>query len=472
MIDPASQSVSVDIGAVVLGGQGKPFFILGPCVIESEDLVLRVADEVARIGSVHDVAVVFKSSFDKANRTSVTSFRGPGLERGMEILSRAREKTGLPVITDIHTVPQAEMVARTVDMLQIPAFLCRQTDLLTAAAGTGKPVNIKKGQFVAPDDMAHAVGKARSTGNDKILVTERGNSFGYGDLVVDMRSFVRMRRLGCPLIFDATHSAQFPSAGDGCSGGDRSLVPHLARAALGAGADGIFMEVHPDPDNALCDGPNSLALADLEPLIENLIGVFTSVRTTSSVHARAMTEGAVISRSGDTSLEERLKRIKLIIFDVDGILTDGGIVFGSDGMEIKSFHVRDGHGIKIAKRLGLEPAFVTGRSSHAVERRAKDLGIERVFQGMKDKKPALAQLQEELQLTGDEIAVMGDDVVDIPLFRRVGVGISVPEAPSEVRREATYVTRAGGGKGAAREAVELILKARGQWEEALSRYYT
>jgi YrbI family 3-deoxy-D-manno-octulosonate 8-phosphate phosphatase len=166
-----------------------------------------------------------------------------------------------------------------------------------------------------------------------------------------------------------------------------------------------------------------------------------------------------------------LKRIRLIIFDVDGVLTDGSIVFGSEGLEIKTFHVRDGHGIKIAKRLGLEPALITGRSSHAVERRAKDLGIERVFQGMKDKKPALAQLKEELQLESEQIAVIGDDVVDIPLFRRVGIGVAVPEAPVEVRQEAVYVTRAHGGNGAAREVVEMILKAQGKWEEALQRYY-
>jgi YrbI family 3-deoxy-D-manno-octulosonate 8-phosphate phosphatase len=354
-------------------------------------------------------------------------------------------------------------------VIQIPAFLSRQTDLLIAAGRTGRAVNIKKGQFQAPEDIEYAVRKVLSTGNQNILLTERGSSFGYRDLVADMRSILRMRRLGYPVIFDATHSAQFPGGGDGCSGGDRSFVAPLARAAVAAGVDGIFMEVHPDPDRALCDGPNSLALADLEPLVLNLCSIHKLVPEPS------LNAVAPVSRSKSPvaadSMEENLKKIRLIIFDVDGILTDGGITFGTGGLEIKSFNVRDGHGIKIAKRCGLDIALVTGRTSEVVQRRAEDVGVERVFQGIWDKKPVLAQLLEELKLTADQVAVMGDDIVDIPLLRRTGVGFTVPEAPVEVRREADYVTRYPGGKGAVREILEIILKAQGKWEAAMARYY-
>ncbi|MFC1836322.1 3-deoxy-8-phosphooctulonate synthase, partial [Thermodesulfobacteriota bacterium] len=250
-------------------GQGL-FMILGPCVIESEELTLEVAREVARVGQSTGMPVILKASFDKANRTSVDSFRGPGIENGLAILARIKEKVGLPVISDIHGPDQASMAAEVLDVIQIPAFLCRQTDILVAAGNTGKAINLKKGQFLSPEDIRHALNKVAGTGNKNLMITERGSSFGYNDLVADMRSIVRMKRLGFPVVFDATHSAQLPGGGDACSGGDRSLVPHLARAAVAAGADGVFMEVHPDPDNALCDGPNSLALRDLEPLATNL----------------------------------------------------------------------------------------------------------------------------------------------------------------------------------------------------------
>jgi len=446
------------------------FFVIGPCVIESKQLAIDVALEVARISRVSGTPVLFKSSFDKANRTSVNSFRGPGLTAGLEILAEVRARTGLPVVSDIHTPDQASVAGEVLDVIQIPAFLSRQTDLLLAAGRTGKPVNIKKGQFQAPRDIEHAINKVLSVGNNKIIVTERGSSFGYGDLVADMRSIVWMKQFGFPVVFDATHSAQFPGRRDGASGGDRSIVPALARAAVATGADGVFLEVHPDPDSALCDGPNSLRLADLEALIMNLVQINKFVPSEAAPRHEAVNK-VEAKRALEDDFYERLKKIRLIIFDVDGVLTDGRITFGGSEMEIKSFDVRDGHGIKIAKRCGLEAALVTGRTSEVVSRRAEELGITYVFQSVWDKKPVLAQLLKDLDLAADQVAVVGDDVVDIPMLQRAGVGFTVPEAPEEVRRVSDYVTLHRGGYGAAREVVEMILRAQGKWMDALKRYY-
>lgn len=460
----------LEVGNYRLGGDGELFLILGPCVIESEGLTLEIGREVARISETTSIPVLFKASFDKANRTSVDSFRGPGLEKGLEILRALKKETGLPIISDIHTPDQAEPAGRVLDVIQIPAFLSRQTDLLLAAAKTGKAINIKKGQFQSPQDMIHALKKVLSTGNDRIMITERGATFGYHDLVADMRSIVRMKRFGFPVVFDATHSAQFPGRGDGRSGGDRSLVPPLARAGVAAGADGIFMEVHSDPDKALCDGPNCLALEDVEALVLNLKAIHELIPRREFIQENLSSDEQT-KKTQEPAREDRLKKIRLIIFDVDGVLTDGRITFGSGDLEIKSFDVRDGHGIKIAKRCGLEVALVTGRVSEIVPRRAQDLGVELVFQHVFDKRPVFAELLERLNLLPEQVAIIGDDVVDIPLLRRAGAGFTVPEAPEEVLREAHYVTLRRGGKGAAREMVEMILKAQGKWDAALARYY-
>ncbi len=472
MKDSLSPPFSVELDRFTLcQGEHPPFFILGPCVIESEEVVLEVAEEAARLSAAYGAPVIFKSSYDKANRTSVESYRGPGIKTGLDILAAAREKTGLPILSDVHTPEQVRIAAEVLDALQIPAFLCRQTDLLMAAGRTGKVVNVKKGQFMAPEDMAHAVGKIRSTGNERILLTERGTSFGYQDLVVDMRSIVRMKRFGRPIVFDATHSAQFPSRQGERSGGDRRLAPHLARAAIAAGADGVFMEVHPDPDRALCDGPNSLHLEDLEDLMRNLIEIHRLVMSTEEQERTPADARASSLAAPRDRLTDRLAKVRLIILDVDGALTDGRIIFGSGDLEIKSFHVRDGHGIKLARRQGLELAVVTGRSSEIVPRRASELGITRVYQSVWFKKAALAELLEDMDLKPEQVAVIGDDVVDIPLFRSVGAAFTVPEAPLEVRREAHYITRNPGGRGAVREMLDMILKAQGKWDDAMGRYY-
>lgn len=254
--------------------QGR-FILAGPCVLESFELALETAHAVAEAAASAGLFAVFKSSWDKANRTSGKSFRGPGLVKGMEWLARIREETGLPVITDIHLPEQAAPVAETADILQIPAFLCRQTDLLLAAAATGRVINVKKGQFVAPWDMRPVKEKLEASGNPRVLLTERGSSFGYNNLVVDFRSIPVMRELGAPVIFDATHSVQLPGGQGSCSGGERRHVPALARAAVAAGADGVFMECHPDPDKALCDGPNSWPLHRLADLLKQLAAIWS-----------------------------------------------------------------------------------------------------------------------------------------------------------------------------------------------------
>lgn len=258
-------------------GGGEPFFILGPCIIESEEAALGVASSLSSIASSLKIPFVFKSSYDKANRTSVKSFRGPGIKEGLRILRKIKDEFNLPILTDIHSEAEVEKAAEVADILQIPAFLCRQTDLIVAAAKTGRIINIKKGQFMAPQDMLNSVKKALSTGNENICITERGSSFGYNNLVVDFRSLPVMRSFGYPVIFDATHSVQSPGGHGECSGGDRAMARYLARAAAAVGVDGFFMEVHPDPDNALCDGPNSIALKDLPSIIRELLDISAAV---------------------------------------------------------------------------------------------------------------------------------------------------------------------------------------------------
>ena len=245
----------------------RPFVICGPCVIESRDHALRMGRAVAEAAERAGLRAVFKASYDKANRTSVTSYRGPGMARGLEVLAEVRRETGLPVLTDIHQPDQAEPVAEVCDVLQVPAFLCRQTDLLVAAGRTGRVVNIKKGQFLAPDDMRHAADKVATSGNDRILLTERGTSFGYRNLVVDFRGIARMREFGYPVVLDVTHSLQLPGAAGGSSGGQAEYIPQLARAGAACGVDGLFMEVHDEPRRALSDGPNALRLSLLPELL-------------------------------------------------------------------------------------------------------------------------------------------------------------------------------------------------------------
>ncbi|MFP4159006.1 MAG: 3-deoxy-8-phosphooctulonate synthase [Desulfobacterales bacterium] len=259
----------VYVDRIALGG-GQFVLVAGPCVIEDLKTTLNTALTLREITRRLDIPFIFKASYDKANRTSINSYRGPGLEKGLDVLARIRREAEVPIVSDVHGIEEVEAAAEVLDMIQIPAFLCRQTDLVAAAARTGKPVNIKKGQFLAPWDMVNAAEKARHSGNDRVVLTERGASFGYNNLVSDMRSIPIMRDTGCPVIFDATHSVQLPGGAGGASAGQREFAPVLARAALAAGADGIFMEIHPDPDKAMSDGPNSIALDDAEKILAGL----------------------------------------------------------------------------------------------------------------------------------------------------------------------------------------------------------
>ena len=260
----------ISIGSIKIGGNKPLVLIAGPCVIENEEATLRIAERLISITEAVGVPLVFKASYDKANRTSVRSFRGPGMQEGLRILASVKSRFGLPVLSDIHGIEQLDEAAAVLDVIQIPAFLCRQTDLVVAAAKCGKVLNIKKGQFLAPWDMENVIGKAVDSGNDNLILTERGVSFGYNNLVSDMRSLPIMRRMGYPVVFDATHSVQLPGGQGGSSGGQREFVEYLGRAAVATGIDGIFMEVHPDPDKALCDGPNSVKLDDLAGLLKKL----------------------------------------------------------------------------------------------------------------------------------------------------------------------------------------------------------
>jgi 2-dehydro-3-deoxyphosphooctonate aldolase (KDO 8-P synthase) len=268
-----------------IGPDRRIFFIAGPCVIESESFALATAERLRAIGERLGALLIYKSSFDKANRSSGTSFRGPGIDEGLRILEKVRAETGLPVLTDVHDEAQVRAVAQVVDVLQTPAFLARQTDFIAAVAACGKPVNIKKAQFLAPADMTHVVAKARAAAeaagvpSDAFMVCERGASFGYNNLVSDMRSLAIMRATGCPVVFDATHSVQLPGGQGTTSGGTREHVPVLARAAVAAGVSGLFMETHPDPANAMSDGPNSWPLDRLEPLLGRLLAIDTVVKS-------------------------------------------------------------------------------------------------------------------------------------------------------------------------------------------------
>ena len=258
---------------IIIGGNRRFALLAGPCAIESEDMILEVASELKDICSRLEIPFIFKSSFDKANRTSASSLRGVGIEKGLQILQRVKTELNLPIVTDVHESWQCPIVAEVADILQIPAFLCRQTDLLVAAAETGRAINVKKGQFLAPWDMRNVVDKLRSVGNERIMVCERGSSFGYNNLVVDMTGLVEMRQFGMPVVFDATHSVQKPGGQGGVTGGNREMVPHLMRAALAVGVDAIFAEVHPDPDKAFSDAANQLRLSDVENILRQALEI-------------------------------------------------------------------------------------------------------------------------------------------------------------------------------------------------------
>ena len=272
-----SEKRVVKIGKIEVGGE-RLALIAGPCVIETEEITFRIAKFLKGLTDKLDIPFIFKSSYDKANRTSVHSYRGPGLREGLRILNNIKEELNIPIISDVHCVREVEEAAKVLDIIQIPAFLCRQTTLILTAADTKLPINVKKGQFLSPWDIKYVIEKITSRGNEDILITERGTCFGYQNLVVDFRSLAIMKEFGYPLVFDATHSVQLPGAGQGRSLGQREFVPHLARASVAVGVDAVFMEVHEAPDHALCDGPNALPLDGLEQLLRGLISIHKVIR--------------------------------------------------------------------------------------------------------------------------------------------------------------------------------------------------
>ncbi len=267
----------IKVNDFFIGGGGL-VFIMGPCVIENETLTLKTLEELLKITDALGVPFVFKSSYDKANRTSVDSYRGPGIKKGLKILDKAKKRFKVPILTDVHCRFEVKEVSEVADIIQIPAYLSRQTDLIIEAAETGRIVNIKKGQFMAPWDIKQSVQKVLSAGNENVIITERGVSFGYNNLAVDFRSIPLMRGMGFPVVFDATHSVQSPGGRGTSSGGDRAMARHLARAAAAVGVDGVFMEVHPDPDKALCDGPNSIRLKDVKDIVRELVDINGIIR--------------------------------------------------------------------------------------------------------------------------------------------------------------------------------------------------
>jgi 2-dehydro-3-deoxyphosphooctonate aldolase (KDO 8-P synthase) len=270
----------VKIDHIEIGGNSPLVLIAGPCVIESEDQIRKTVEGLKEITSEMNIPFIFKSSYDKANRTSIKSYRGPGLEKGLEILEKVKGEFDIPILIDVHRIEEVELVSKVADILQVPAFLCRQTDLIISIARTGKPVNVKKGQFLAPWDMKNVIEKIESTGNKNILLTERGSCFGYNNLVVDMKSLPIMRSFGYPVVFDATHSVQKPGGRGTATGGEREYVPFLAQAAVATGIDGLFLEVHPDPEEALSDGPNMIGLNRVRELLEKLIRIDRIIKTT------------------------------------------------------------------------------------------------------------------------------------------------------------------------------------------------
>jgi len=267
----------VNVRGMSIGGGHRPVLIAGPCVIETAESAMSIAAFLKDLADELHIPFIFKTSYDKANRTSLKSYRGPGVSKGLDVISKIKDVVGVPVLSDVHRFSEIDLAAQVLDVIQIPAFLCRQTDFVIAVAEAGKPVNVKKGQFLAPWDVEHVAKKIVSAGNDQILLTERGSAFGYNNLVVDFRSLAIMRRFGWPVIFDATHSVQLPGGRGDCSGGQREFVPMLARAAMAAGVDGIFTEVHEKPGEALCDGPNSLPLKELRHLLEQLVAINAAV---------------------------------------------------------------------------------------------------------------------------------------------------------------------------------------------------
>jgi len=437
-----------------IGGNSRFVLIAGPCAIESEEMTMQVAAELKEICADLNILLIFKSSFDKANRTSVKSPRGVGMERGLEILQKVKTELDLPIITDVHESWQCEPVAKVADILQIPAFLSRQTDLLVAAAKTGKPVNVKKGQFMAPWDMKNVIDKFEDSGNGKVLLCERGSSFGYNNLIVDMTGLVEMRNMGYPVIFDATHSVQKPGGQGNSTGGNREMVPHLMRAALAVGVDGIFAEVHPNPDYAFSDGPNQLRLSDIRQILEQAVAIDNITKNITTVDSPSKKE------EKNKKEEKKSQKIKLFLTDVDGVLTDAGMYYSENGDELKKFSTHDGMGLQLIKSKGIKTGIITSENTKMVERRFNKLKLDYLYQGKREggKLASAQEICSKEGITLNEVAYIGDDINCLDLLSAVGLAACPANALDAVKNIPSILQlKKKGGEGCVREFIELIL---------------
>jgi 2-dehydro-3-deoxyphosphooctonate aldolase (KDO 8-P synthase) len=442
-----------------IGGSNRFVLIAGPCAIETEEMTMEVAGTLKDICEELHIHLIFKSSFDKANRSSVKSPRGVGLERGLQILQRVKTELNLPIVTDVHETWQCAEVAKVADMLQIPAFLSRQTDLLVAAAKTGKIVNVKKGQFMAPWDMKNVIDKLRDSGNENILLCERGSSFGYNNLVVDMTGLVEMRSYGFPVVFDATHSVQKPGGQGTSTGGNREMVPYLMKAALAIGVDAIFAEVHPDPDHAFSDGPNQLYLSGIRDILLQAIAIDNITKNITSESETWNTEHGTRNTEHKTRNAER-GTIKLLLTDVDGVMTDSGMYYSEEGDELKKFNVHDGMGLQLIRRKGIKSGIITSEDTHLVERRFLKLKLDYLYQGKRDggKLACVKEICEKEGITLNEVAYIGDDVNCFELLSSVGLAACPADAMDEIKNIPGIIQlKKKGGEGCVREFVELII---------------
>ncbi|WP_414552546.1 3-deoxy-8-phosphooctulonate synthase [Anabaena sp. CCY 0017] len=437
----------------LLIGDGYPLTLIGgPLLIESEDATLKIAENIYNICNRLGISFIFKSSFDKANRTSINSFRGPLLEKGLKILQKVKQEVGVPVLADIHESHQAALVAEVVDVIQIPAFLCRQTDLLLAAAATGRAINVKKGQHLAPWDMKNVVQKLEHGGAKNILLTERGTCFGYNNFVVDFRSLPQMRALGYPIVFDATHSVQIPGGKGDISDGQRQFVPILAQAATAVGIDALFLEIHENPEVALSDGSNMVALLKLEEILNNILSVKNGLQITYNQKFKQ-------KKNSVANIYQCMSNIKLLALDVDGVLTDGGIYYAEDNMKFRKFNVHDGQGLQLIMQAGINVVVMSAKNSSSILVRLEELGIEHTYIGVKDKLSVLKKLCENLNINFSQVAYVGDDINDIAIMQAVGCPCTVANSMLVDKGITVYTTEKLAGEGAIREICNLLLKS-------------
>ncbi|ADQ79826.1 2-dehydro-3-deoxyphosphooctonate aldolase [Paludibacter propionicigenes WB4] len=439
-----------------IGGSNRFVLIAGPCAIESEEMTMMVAAKLKEICEELDIHLIFKSSFDKANRSSVKAPRGLGMKRGLEILQRVKTELDLPIVTDVHEAWQCAEVAKVADMLQIPAFLSRQTDLLVAAAQTGKIVNVKKGQFMAPWDMKNVIDKLRDSGNENILLCERGSSFGYNNLVVDMTGLVEMRSYGFPVVFDATHAVQKPGGQGTSTGGNREMVPYLMRAALAVGVDAIFAEVHPDPDHAFSDGPNQIHLSRIKEILEQAIAI-DNITKQLAVSNKQQAVCAKIPTKNHQPI-----KIKLLLTDVDGVLTDAGMYYSEAGDELKKFNTHDGMGLQLIRDKGIKTGIITSEDTKLVERRFNKLKLDYLYQGKREggKLASVKEICSKEGLKLSEVAYIGDDVNCFELLSNVGLAACPSNALDTIKNIPGIIQmKKKGGEGCVREFVEMIMNS-------------